>query len=92
MYCQGLNLGGLTGWRLPTLAEAFSLVDYVGTPGMVAGIDEQAFPDTRVSLGFWTSTPDGPDTHWVVGYAYENPGGNTRATLSTEAGWIRCVR
>ena len=56
-YCAGLGstLGG-TGWRLPTLKELLTLVDYSqATPPR---IDTTAFPGTPSnSIFFWSATP-----------------------------------
>lgn len=52
--CQAKSIGGQTGWRLPTVDEITSLIDYKATtaPKLPAG-----HPFTGVQLGtYWTST------------------------------------
>ena len=54
-YCTNNRTGGLSGWRLPTVTELVSLVDFtVPLPG--ATIDGAAFAGTAADK-FWTSTP-----------------------------------
>ena len=54
-YCAGLTLGGLSGWRLPSVKELSSLVDFtVAYPG--PAINATAFPNTPSAV-FWTSAP-----------------------------------
>ena len=50
-YCEGLEIGSKTDWRLPNVKELSSIVDYSKSPT----IDETAFPDTE-STYYWTST------------------------------------
>lgn len=53
-YCGALALGGLT-WRLPSVRELHSLVDF-GVARPAALIDQTAFPATPAAI-FWTATP-----------------------------------
>jgi hypothetical protein len=51
-YCKGLTVGGMTGFRVPTLKELMTLVD----PTRVSpAIDAKAFPNTP-SEWFWTAS------------------------------------
>jgi hypothetical protein len=52
-YCASLAIGGARPWRLPTLIEMTSLVDFSRS---VPAIDQVAFPDT-LQGNFWTATP-----------------------------------
>ena len=50
--CTGLELGGHTDWRLPTVEELFALAD---RSRYNPAINTDAFPDTR-SDWYWSST------------------------------------
>lgn len=84
-YCQNLQLQG-SGWRLPTLRELQSLVDFkTSSPA----IDKAYFPDT-VNDYYWTSTVYQPSASvaWVVGFYNGDSGGNGVTSNSR----VRCVR
>jgi hypothetical protein len=76
-YCAGLTLGGLSGWRLPSLSELQSLVDNTVLSG--PKINQTVFPNTIGASYYWTSSLDPSWTSvgqagssagaWVVSFA-----------------------
>jgi hypothetical protein len=85
-YCDDLVLAGSPEWRLPTMLELLSIVDFGRTD---PSIDEVAFPGTPSSC-FKTSTPaaDGAASSWEVCFG----DGTSYAPADTEAGSVRCVQ
>lgn len=84
-YCSTLNLGGMTGWRLPSRIELVSIVDY----GRSMPAIDTAFTDTP-GLDLWTSSTfnNDPDTGWVVNFEFGLTGASPRMTGNR----VRCVR
>jgi hypothetical protein len=85
-YCEGLEWGGTTDWRLPNIRELTSIVD---NGRMHPSIDPAAFPGTPEDW-YWSSTslshdPSGASSihlgHGLVG------GAGKPATI-----YVRCVR
>ena len=65
---QAANVGGASGWRLPTVKELASLADKgCRNPA----IDSTAFPNTPSSR-YWASSPDVGDSDyaWYVSFNY----------------------
>ena len=67
-YVAAVNAAGWCGykdWRLPTVDELASLVDY---GSFLPAIPRKYFPDMVMPAGFWTSTPSaaGPSYAWIV--------------------------
>ena len=88
-YCQTLTLGGFAGWRLPSLIELISLVDYSVTAANGAALISGGF--TGPAEGVWSSTTVAGTTTqaWMISLA----AGTTITTdeSATLAG-VRCVR
>jgi len=85
-YCAGVgaSLGG-TGWRVPTIKELLSIVDFSSSE---ASIDPNAFPSNPVQK-FWSSSPvaGSQSDAWLV---YWN--GIMRGGVSDYGYYVRCVR
>ena len=65
-----LTIEGISGWRLPTVGELLSIVDYEQSEGpTVAALNPNFFqPEAGFGLAVWTSTPYGLDTtrQWQI--------------------------
>jgi hypothetical protein len=87
-YCGALVLGGVTGFRLPTVKELRSIVDFtIAGPGPT--IDQTAFPSTP-SESFWTSSQyaGSSGSAW---YVFFYNGASSNYDVSAHL-WARCVR
>ncbi len=87
-YCYQLVIGGRGGWRLPTIDELVTLVDYTATndPRLPAG-----HPFTNVmSAYYWSSTTYAADTTiaWYVDFNY----GLVKASNNLNSYYVRAVR
>ncbi len=85
--CADLRLGGHSDWRLPTIQELLSLVDYTRSD---PAIDTERFPDTK-SAFYWSSTAYAPYPAvyaWGVNFSYGNNGYYGRGFFN----FVRAVR
>jgi hypothetical protein len=88
-YCSSLTLNAMTGWRVPTAKELFSLVDVsVAQPGPM--IATTAFP-SATSDTEWVSTIPSP-TEGVGMILSFQEGVFGISTASTDMNDVRCVR
>lgn len=86
-YCASLAITPCPKWRLPTMIELTSIVDF-GVK--VPAIDGITFPST-IPQWYWTASPDSMPSHddgvWSIGFGYGV------ASFSSLAGplYVRCV-
>ena len=90
-YCASPSLStalGGSGWRMPTLKELQSIVDY--SQSASPPIDPTAFPATPPTYFWSASLVPGFDAAWVVTFS----NGFTQAPLKSFLGsiYVRCVR
>jgi hypothetical protein len=86
-YCANLILNGIPSWRLPTMKELLTILDYsVGGPA----IDATYFPNTPRNY-FWSSTPTAGSSNdaWIVDFNVGDTGGGEGAGNTLN---VRCVR
>jgi hypothetical protein len=86
IYCEGLALEGMSGWRLPGLIELVSILD---DTRVEPSIDVMAFPDTPLAT-FWTAgtSAERADQAWAVGFATFQ----VLSVAKTSEQRVRCVR
>ena len=93
-YCEKLNLGGHKDWRLPTMKELESIVDFrYSRPS----IDTEYFPDTQSSF-YWSSNTS-PSYHYAaytVNFSFGSGGGHGGKTYyygeEADYNYVRAVR
>jgi hypothetical protein len=95
-YCQGRTTGGYTDWRLPSISEYQSIVDYTLDYNGPT-IDTTVFIGTP-AVEFWTSVPKANDSSraWFIAYGTSGDsgvfGGEVYYTIITLNYSVRCVR
>ncbi|XDD49355.1 DUF1566 domain-containing protein [Leptospira sp. WS92.C1] len=90
-YCDGLTVGTLSDWRLPTIKELGTIVNYnFETPA----IETALFPNTPSGL-YWSSTtnpsdtsPGGRDKAMHIDF---NEGGLEDSAKTATTLYVRCV-
>lgn len=89
-YCSNLNLGGFsTGWRLPTIRELSTLVDYNLAQGNLM-MDANIFAGEPAGA-YWSSTisASSPSNAWSVNFSYGDTWSGNSVNLSYR---VRCAR
>ena len=85
-YCEQLNVDGFGDWRLPTLAEAYTIVDLTrDRPALKNGFE------MRIGEHFWTATlfAGNPEKEaWRLSMSY----GDAEPYSQHRTEHIRCVR
>jgi len=85
-YCEDLELGKYKDWRLPTLQELLSIVNYKRyKPAILKG-----FSYTNIDTLYWSSTPyiKEADEYWGVSF---KDGSSSNAAINYDR-FVRCVR
>ena len=85
-YCGALETGEYTNWRLPTLDELLSIVDYKRYKPAILKEFKYYNKDTI----YWSSTPyvKSSDEFWGVNF---KDGSTSNASINYDR-YIRCVR
>ena len=84
-YCPTLG----NGWRLPTVTELMTLVDFSTAAGTLR-IDTAAFPDTATGLVYyWSSSPYVADTTLARAVSFAAAFAST--DFVTASDYVRCV-
>ena len=85
-YCQNLSVDGFSDWRLPTLKEAYTIVDLsTNRPALKKGFE--VLDDGR----YWTSTlfaKDPKKDAWYISMSY----GEAEPYKKSRIYHVRCVR
>ncbi|MEI6806897.1 MAG: DUF1566 domain-containing protein [Myxococcaceae bacterium] len=84
-YCSHQRTGGYNDWRLPTVEELLTLVDYSHVQPVVDG---SFFSNTCSGSSYWSAISGGASVAWAVGCL---GGWSSTANINTQLD-VRCVR
>jgi hypothetical protein len=84
-YCSTtLTLASHSDWRLPSVVELTSIVDFGSSPA----VNSTYFPSTPASW-FWSSCPEaGFSSYWGIDFS----SGHTLPQTASNGSYVRCVR
>ena len=86
-YCEGLTLGGYSGWDMPTIYELREIVDTDNYPTIIAGFENVN------DYNYWSSTDTDNPVPFVYGWGiYFSDGSEFDYIFRAEESFIRCVR
>lgn len=85
-YCVSLKIGEVTGWRLPTLNELLTIVDYVRAEPAIL----KEFTHVDSNTLYWSSTPYVGSKNEFWGVKFED--GATDGASKNYDRFVRCVR
>ncbi len=84
-YCEALNLGDHSDWRVPTMHELYTLVDYNRTHPAILGTIHHVSPS-----GYWSSDSYPLDPNLILGIDFED--GSDGISPKNVPQYVRCVR
>ncbi|MDH5545302.1 MAG: DUF1566 domain-containing protein [Gammaproteobacteria bacterium] len=88
-YCQNSNVGGYTDWRVPTLREYMSVLDYVNNTAIYMA---DVFTDVK-DVPMLTSTPNRIGVGYIeIAAVNEHTGVVSQYNVNSLNGGVRCVR
>lgn len=87
-YCESLDLGGKTDWRLPSIKELATLVDEAATasPAIAASFGASA------ERKYWSSSPTAPFLSDPAAFVLDTDFGISMSLNMGETSAARCVR
>ncbi|RLA70684.1 MAG: hypothetical protein DRG09_02485 [Epsilonproteobacteria bacterium] len=85
-YCETLKITEVSGWRLPTLNELLTIVDYTRADPAIL----KEFNHVKSGTVYWASTPyvRSRDEFWGVDFK----DGTTDGTSRNYSRYVRCVK
>ena len=85
-YCQGLKLGNFDNWRLPTLSELLSIVDFRRYKPAIL----KEFQHVDNYTIYWSSTVSARTSDDFWGIVFSD--GSTKTEYGRYGRYVRCVR
>ena len=84
-YCEALKMGSFENWRIPTLSELLSIVDYTRYDPAILKEFKHVDNDTL----YWSSSPYSGNANAFWGVKFED--GATEDASETYNRYVRCV-